>query len=80
MTRLDLDLVRAAYHPGGVDHHAGFDGPVEEYITWLARVLRRLDRTMHLAAAHLVEFSGPRAVSETYGLAVASPTAAAGDA
>jgi SnoaL-like domain len=68
--RLDLDLVRAAYHPGGIDHHTGFDGPVEEYIPWLARVLPRLDGTMHLVANHLVEFSGPRAVSETYGLAV----------
>jgi hypothetical protein len=68
--RLDLDLVRAAYHPGGVDHHTGFDGPVEEYVPWLGRVLPRLDGTMHLVANHLVEFNGPRAVSETYGLAV----------
>ena len=68
--RLDLDLVRAAYHPGGVDHHTGFDGPVEEYIPWLERALRRFDGTMHLVANHLVEFSGQRAVSETYGLAI----------
>jgi hypothetical protein len=68
--RFDLDLVRAAYHPGGVDHHTGFDGPVEEYIPSLGRVLPCLDGTMHLVANHLVEFNGARAVSETYGLAV----------
>jgi hypothetical protein len=68
--RLDLDLVRAAYHPGGVDHHTGFDGPVEEYVHWLKPTLQRFDGTMHLVANQLVEFDGPRAVSETYGFAV----------
>jgi hypothetical protein len=68
--RLELDLVRAAYHPGGIDHHTGFDGPVEQYISWLGSVLQRYEGTMHLVANHLVEFSGPRAVSETYGLAI----------
>ena len=68
--RLDFELVRAAYHPGGIDHHTGFDGTVEEYIPWLQSVLPRLDGTMHVVANHLVEFDGPRAVSETYGFAV----------
>jgi hypothetical protein len=68
--RLDFELVRSAYHPGGIDHHTGFDGTVEEYIPWLQSVLPRLDGTMHVVANHLVEFDGPRAVSETYGFAV----------
>lgn len=68
--RLDLDLVRASYHPGGIDHHTGFDGPAEEYVAWLDTVLRRFDGTMHIVANHLAELRGPRAVSETYGLAV----------
>jgi hypothetical protein len=67
--RLDFDLVRAAYHPGGVDHHTGFDGPIEEYIPWVESMLRRFEGTMHVVANHLVEFAGPRAVSETYGFA-----------
>jgi hypothetical protein len=68
--RLDPDLVRAAYHPGGIDHHTGFDGTVEEYVSWLEPKLRGFDGTMHLVANHLVEFSGARAVAETYGMAV----------
>jgi SnoaL-like domain len=68
--RLDLDLVLAAYHPGGIDHHTGFDGTVEEYVRWLEPKLRGFDGTMHLVANHLVEFSGERAVAETYGMAV----------
>lgn len=68
--RLDLDLVRDVYHSGGIDHHTGFDGPVEEFIRWVGPKLRSFDGTMHLVANHLVEFAGPRAVAETYGTAV----------
>lgn len=68
--RLELDLVRSVYHPGAVDHHTGFDGPVEDYLPWLRPTLEKYDGTMHVVANHLVEFSGPRAVSETYGFAV----------
>jgi hypothetical protein len=68
--RLDLDLVRSVYHPGAVDHHTGFDGPVEEYLPWLRPTLEKYDGTMHVVANHLVEFAGSRAVSEAYGFAV----------
>jgi SnoaL-like domain len=68
--RLDLDLVRDVYHPGAVDHHTGFDGPVEDYISWVGEKLRGFDGTMHLIANHLVQFAGPRAIAETYGTAV----------
>ena len=33
--RLDMELVRSAYHPDGVDHHTGFDGTVDEYVAWV---------------------------------------------
>lgn len=68
--RLDLDLVRSVYHPGAVDHHTGFDGPVDEYLPWLRPTLEKYDGTMHVVANHLVEFAGSRAVSEAYGFAV----------
>jgi hypothetical protein len=68
--RLDLDLVRAAYHPGGIDHHTGFTGTVEEYIDWVSSALRRLDGTMHVIGNHLAEIDGDVAVAETYGTAV----------
>ena len=79
--RLELDLVRAAYHPGALDHHTGFDGPIEAYVDWVARGLRRLGGTMHIIANHLVELRGDHAVAETYGQAVhwpASPDDAIG--
>lgn len=68
--RLDMDLVRSCYHPGAIDHHTGFDGPIEDYIDWVAPKLRTFDGTMHIVANHLEEISGRRAVSETYGTAV----------
>ena len=68
--RLDMALVRAAYHPDGVDHHTGFDGTVDEYVAWVSTALRRLDGTMHIVGNHLVELHGDVAVAETYGTAV----------
>jgi hypothetical protein len=68
--RLDLELVRGCYHPGGIDHHTGFDGTVEEYLTWVAGALSRFAGTMHLVGNHYVEVAGDKARSETYGTAV----------
>lgn len=68
--RLDMDLVRSAYHPGGIDHHTGFSGTVDEYVEWVGAALRRLAGTMHIVGNQLVELSGDVAVSETYGTAV----------
>jgi hypothetical protein len=71
--RLDPELVASAYHPGAIDHHTGFDGPVEAYVVWVERGLRRLGGTMHMLANHSVELRGDRAVAETYGQAVHWP-------
>ena len=69
--RLDLDLVRSAYHPDGIDHHIGFDGTIEEYLVWVASALHRLGGTMHLVGNQLIELHGDDlAVAETYGTAV----------
>lgn len=68
--RLDMELVRSAYHPGGIDHHTGFDGTVDEYIAWVDTALRRLGGTMHIVGNHLAELHGDVAVAETYGTAV----------
>lgn len=69
--RLDLDLVRACYHPDATDSHGSFTGTVDEFVTWVERVLRRYDATMHLLGNPLVELddSGTTAAVETYGLA-----------
>jgi len=68
--RLDMNLVRSAYHPGGVDHHTGFSGPIEEFVDWVSGALGKFDGTMHLIGNHFVEGDGEKAVSETYGTAV----------
>jgi len=67
--RLDMDMVRSCYHPGGVDHHTGFEGERDDYVAWVGTGLRRLKSTQHTVANHLVELDGDRARSETYGTA-----------
>lgn len=68
--RLDFDLVRSAYHPGGIDHHTGFDGTVDEYIEWVRPLLSSYAGTTHIVGNHLGELHGDRAIAETYGMAV----------
>ncbi|MEW2353621.1 nuclear transport factor 2 family protein [Spirillospora sp. NPDC029432] len=69
--RLDFDLVRSAYHPDAIDHHTGFDGPLDDYIAWVEPKLRaRRGGTMHIVGNHLVELLGDTAISETYGTSV----------
>lgn len=65
--RLDFDLVRSAYHADGIDHHTGFDGTVDEYITWVRPLLEGFSGTMHMVGNHLSEVYGDRAIAETYG-------------
>jgi hypothetical protein len=65
--RLDFDLVRRAYHPDGIDHHTGFDGTIDEYVSWVSRSLEYLAGTMHFIGNHHVDFvDDDTAISETY--------------
>ncbi|MBS4754558.1 nuclear transport factor 2 family protein [Nocardioides sp. zg-ZUI104] len=64
--RLDMDLVRSCYHPDAIDHHTGFSGGVEEFLTWAEGALRQMSGTMHTLCNHLVELHGDVAVAETY--------------
>lgn len=64
--RLDLDAVRECYHPGAVDHHTGFDGPVEDYLPWVRGQLESLGGTHHQVGNHLCEIVRDAAVVETY--------------
>lgn len=69
--RMDLDLVRACYHPDATDHHGSFSGTVDEYLAWVEPLLRRYDSTFHFAGNVLVELDGnDGARAETYGIAV----------
>jgi len=69
--RLDRDLVRGCYHPDATDSHGSFTGGVEEFLTWVWRLLGRYTMTMHYVANQLVEPLGPeQARCESYGIAV----------
>jgi hypothetical protein len=69
--RLDLEMVRSAYHPDGIDHHTGFDGTVDEYVAWVApQLAEHLAGTMHVMGNHRVELFGDEALAETYVTAV----------
>ena len=68
--RLDMALVRSAYHPGGVDNHTGFSGPIEDFIAWVEPAVSRFSGTTHIVANHMAEVKGDVAAAETYGMAV----------
>lgn len=70
--RIELDLVRACYHADAVDDHGAFRGGVEEFLTWIGRLLPRYGVTSHLLHNCLVEFHPTKpgvARVETYGIA-----------
>jgi hypothetical protein len=67
--RLDLELVRACYHPDATDEHGTFTGTRDEYVEWVAGILERFTGTMHVVANQLIEVDGEQARSETYGVA-----------
>jgi hypothetical protein len=68
--RVDMDMIRSAYHPDGIDNHTGFSGPLDAWIAFLEPALRRFDGTTHIVCNHLSEIAGDAAVAETYGTAV----------
>jgi hypothetical protein len=70
LDRRDMALVRSAYHTGAVDHHAGFDGSVDQFIEWVTPLMQRYTSTSHFIGNHLVSVRGDRAVSETYNISV----------
>jgi len=67
--RLDLDLVRACFHPDATDHHGSFSGTVDEFIHWVGGLLDSYDMTFHCVGNLLIELDGDRARAETYGVA-----------
>src|SRR5579864_9251358 len=69
--RMDRELVRSCYHPDATDSHGSFGGGVDDFLTWVWRLLERYTMTMHYIANQLVEPLGEgRARCESYGVAV----------
>jgi hypothetical protein len=68
--RLDMALVRSAFHPDAIDNHVGYAGPVEGFIAFVEPSLHGFTGSMHILCNHLVEIDGDVAASETYALGV----------
>jgi len=68
--RLDQDLVRSCYHPDATEAHGTFTGSLDEYLTWVWKLLGRYASTFHFIGNVLIEpVDADRARSETYGIA-----------
>lgn len=64
--RQDLELMRSCYHPGAIDHHVGYDGPIEGFIDYLAKILGPETGTHHMLGHQIVEIDGDVARVESY--------------
>jgi hypothetical protein len=66
--RMDVELVRSAYHDDGHDDHGDvFRGHVDDYLAWVMPVLAsRFTSTMHTLSNITIEIDGATARSESY--------------
>jgi 3-phenylpropionate/cinnamic acid dioxygenase small subunit len=64
--RCDWELVRACFHPDGIDDHGRYRGDVEGFITWLQETLDRFVSASHLIGNVLIEVDGDTAWAESY--------------
>ena len=67
--RMDWDLVRSCYHPGAVDEHGVFSGPVEEFLPWASAGMATMRGSAHYIKNALIDVQGDVAYSEAYCLA-----------
>ncbi|MDB5396095.1 MAG: hypothetical protein JWM91_3601 [Rhodospirillales bacterium] len=65
--RLDVDAIRAVFHPDAIDNHGPFVGGVDALIAWLTDRHRTILFSMHLVSNILIEFATTdSALVETY--------------
>ena len=55
--RMVPEIVRSCYHPDATDEHGSFSGNVDEFITWVFRVVARYSMSMHFIGNVLVDFA-----------------------
>lgn len=63
---MDWDLVRSCYHPDAVDRHGSFEGGIDEFIDWFAKLLPEFESTSHCTGNQLVNVKGDTAFAEHY--------------
>lgn len=64
--RMDVDLIKSAYHPDGWDEHGQYAAGGWEYAEKVVERLRPLKATMHYVTNHLIELDGDVAHGEAY--------------
>jgi hypothetical protein len=64
--RLDLDLVRSAFHPDGVDCHGPVSAGADGFLQWWLPLQEAREATQHFITNHTVEIDGDTAHSEAY--------------
>ncbi len=64
--RCDAELIRSAYHPGAIDNHGYFQGPVEEFIPWILNAHQDFLSTSHAVCNEMVELDGDKGYGEAY--------------
>jgi hypothetical protein len=64
--RLDYEGMLDVFHPGAIDSHGPYIGPIEGLIDWIKSVMPA-SMSSHLVGNMLIEFTGPdEALVETY--------------
>ena len=57
--RRDFALVRACYHDDAIDDHGGmFHGSADDYVVWVAEVLKAMECTLHSVSNSLFAVAG----------------------
>jgi hypothetical protein len=65
--RLDKEVFLSAYHPGAIDDHGYFCGPVEEFADYIFKFHGTYQhRTQHQITNHICEIDGDTAHAESY--------------
>jgi hypothetical protein len=67
MDRIDDDLARSLWHPGGeANYEQVFEGTGDEFCDWVAEFHRGLEKTSHEILHSTITVTGSTAASETY--------------
>lgn len=69
--RLDVDLIKSAYHPDAFDDHGPFKGLRDDFVAWVVPFMRReYVSTSHHLTTQSIEVRGDIGYAETYAVVV----------